>query len=271
MAVTTSQQISRYYQQFQSVDLTFTKEVARVVNLNPRQIFLKCLGYQWPCIIYSSSMVGAKVITNLQQSLKDAMAKSKNLVSLRYSFIQRDKPDPIAFFVSSKVVGVSPYGDPQKGLTFLTLQYTQRPPDDLIEAVGNVLEANVAAARRAEERIVIAPDVSKRLHLASKGALVVINNVPRSGLLRDISFGGLKLILQGVPQMLVEKDIAVRLEFDEPRETVSIPGRIVRFEAVQGRTDMAAFAVQFQEDAVPVSYKMRLAEFMRGRRRPKAE
>ena len=269
MAVTTSQQISRYYQQFQSVDLTFTKEITRVMNLNPRQIFLKCLGYQWPCIIYSSSMVGAKIITNLQKSLKDAMVKSKNVVSLRYSFIYRDKSDPIAFFVSSKVVGVSPYGDPQKDLTFLTLQYTQRPPDDLIEAIGHVLEANVAAARRADERIVIAPDVSKRLGLVSKAALVVINNVPRSGLMRDISFGGLKLILQGVPQMLLEKEISIRIDFEEPRETVKILGRIVRFEPVQGRSDMAAFAVQFQENTVPVSYKIRLAEYLRSQRRPK--
>lgn len=271
MAVTTSQQISRYYQQFHTIDLTFTKEITRVINLNPRQIFLKCLGYQWPCIIYSSSMVGAKIITNLQKSLQEALVKSKSVTSLRYSFIQRDKPDPIAFFVSSKVAGLSPYGDPQKELTFLTLQYTQRPPDDLIEAIGHVLEANVAAARRSDERIVISPEVSKRLGLTSKGALVVINNVPRSGLLRDISFGGLKLILQGVPQMLLQKELAVRLDFEEPRETVKISGRIVRFEPVQGRSDMAAFAVQFQQDAVPVAYKMRLSEYLRSHRRPKTE
>ena len=263
MALTTSQQIINFYQQFERTEVTFTREINQALLLNTKQIFLKCLGYQWPCIVYSSSMSGSKVITTLQSSLREALSKSKNVVSLRFSFIQREKTDPLAFFVSARVVGISPYGDPAKGLSFLNLQYTQRPPDDLIERLGTLLSANVSFVRRREERIIIAPDVQKKLGLVTSGIQITVDNVPRKGLLRDISFGGAKVLMQGVPQFLVNRAATVRLEFDDPAETLTLHGTITRYEAVEGRTDISAFAIAFTEEKVPMPYKMRLSEYLR--------
>lgn len=271
MAVTTSQQIANYYQQFQDTDVTFTKEVIRTLMLNTRQVFIKSLGYQWPCIIYSSSMRSAKVITTMTQALRETLQKSKNTVSLRFSFVLRDKPDPLAFFVAAKVDGISPYGEPQKGLSFLNLAFTQRPPDDLIERLGNVLEANVASQRRREERIVITPESLKKLRLASKGAQVTVDNVPRKALLRDVSFGGAKVIMSGIPKFLQDKAATVALAFEDPAESVTIPGKIIRFEPVEGRTDIAAFAIQFEDSLTPMTYKMRISEYLRPIKKPAAK
>lgn len=269
MAVTTSQQISRYYNEFQSIDVTFTKEIIRALLLNTKQVFLKSLGYQWPCIIYSSSMTGAKIITTMQPSLKETLQKSKNAVSLRYSFIQREKSDPLAFFVSAKVAGISAYGDAAKGLSFLNLVFTQRPPDDLIERLGNILEANIASQKRSEERIIVTPDSAKKIGLASKGANVVVDSVPRKALLRDISFSGTKIIMPGIPKFLVNKTAAISIDFEEPTETLHLAGTIVRYESVEGRTDIAAFAVKYDDDSVPMAYKMRLSNYLRPIKVPK--
>jgi hypothetical protein len=263
MAVTTSQQIAKYYEQFQNTDVTFTKEIIRALLLNTKQVFIKSLGYQWPCIIYSTSMRSAKVITTMTPALKETLQKSKNTISLRFSFIQREKTDPLAFFVSAKIGGVSPYGDPASGLSFLHVVFTQRPPDDLIERLGIILEAGVASQRRREERIIVTPDSTKKLRLASKGAHVVVDNVPRKALLRDLSFGGAKVIMPGVPQFLVNKPTVIHFAFEDPEETVSVPGKIVRFEAVEGRSDIAAFAVHFEEKETPMVYKMRISEYLR--------
>lgn len=268
MAVTTSQQITNFYQQFEQTEVTFTKEVNQALLLNTKQVFIKCLGYQWPCIIYSCSMTAAKVITTLQPSLKDALNKSKNVVSLRFSFIQREKTDPLAFFVSARIAGISPYGDPAKGLSFLNLQFTQRPPDDLIERLGNLLSANVSFLRRREERIIVSPDVQKKLNLTSTGVQITVDNVPRKGLLRDLSFGGAKVLMQGVPQFLVNKATDLHLEFEDPTETLTISGTIVRYESVEGRTDIAAFAIEFTENKVPMPFKMRLSEYLRFIKQP---
>lgn len=263
MALTTSQQITRYYQEFEHTEVTFTQEIVKALFLNTKQIFIKCLGYQWPCIVYSSSMTRAKVITTLQPSLKAALSKSKNMVSLRFSFIQREKTDPLAFFVTARITGFSPYGDPSKGLSFISLQYTQRPPDDLIERLGNLLSATISSQRRREERIIISPDVQKKLGLSSKGAQIEVDKVPRKGLIRDISFGGAKVIMQGVPQFLVNRQALVRMDFEDPEEQVVIPGTIVRFEPVEGRTDLAAFAIHYDDKKIPMTYKLRLNDYLR--------
>ena len=186
MPVTTSQQISRYYDQFRDVEVTFTKEVIKTTLLYTKQVYLKAVGYQWPVIIYSTSLSGAKIIANLQGSLKDALKQSNNIVSLRFSFLRRDKPDPLAFFVGARVAGIQPYQGTNQQLYFLTLQFTQRPPDDLIVILGSLLEANVNAQRRREERIIVNPDSMKKLRLASRGTVVSIANVPRKCIIRDV-------------------------------------------------------------------------------------
>ena len=115
MAITTSQQISKYYEAFKTTDVTFTKEVIQTTALQPQQIFLKCVGEQWPCVIYSASLSGAKVLASAKNSLGDRIKRANDVVSLRFSFKVSDKVDPRAFFVSGKVSGFAPYAAVQRG------------------------------------------------------------------------------------------------------------------------------------------------------------
>lgn len=263
MAVTTSQQITRYYDQFRNTDVTFTKEVIRATLLYPKQVFLKALGYQWPCIVYSSSMVGAKVIVSMSTSLRETVQKSNNLVSLRFSFLQKDKADPLSFFVSSKITGSTPYGNQKPDLHFLNLAYTQRPPDDLIEVLGRLLDAHATSKRRKEQRITITADSARKMGVNAKDVLVYIEGVPRRCIIRDLSFGGAKLIILGVAKFLLNKECILRFQVTEDDSTIDISGTVIRFEAVEGRNDIAAIAVQFKEDAVPVTYKMLLSSYLK--------
>ena len=267
MSVSTSQQIARFFDEFSSQEVTFTKDVIRATMLYPKQVFLKILGYQFPCIIYSSSLVSAKVIVNFHEGLKETLRKSNNLCSLRFSFIQRDKPDPLSFFVSGKVTGITPYGEKKPELHFLSIQYTQRPPDDLIEVLGGLLEANINSKRRKEERIIVTNDTVRKLGLAGKGGVVVVDGIPRKCILRDVSFSGAKVIILGVAKFIVDKAATLKIEILEPSEVVEVPGKIIRFESVEGRSDIAAFAMRFDEDKVPMEYKMRLNNYLRGVRK----
>lgn len=263
MAVTTSQQIARYYTQYQTAELTFTKEVTAVMGLIPKQVHIKCLGYHWPCIIYSSSMVGAKIIANVPPSLKDALAKAKNVIQLRFAFTIEDKQDPLALFVGARVTGQSSYGEQGGALNLLALQYSQRPPDDLIERLGRVLESGTFYQQRRDERIALTPETIKRLRMVPHGTRISVDNVPRKGLLRDISLGGAKVLMHGVPQFLINRSIVLTVQFEDPEETIHVPGTIVRFEPVQDRTDIAAFAIQFSEADVAVAFKVRISDVLR--------
>lgn len=263
MAVITSQQLARYYHDYSSVDVTFTRDVIRATLLYPKQIYIKCLGYQWPCILYSSSMSGAKIITNVGNSFKQIVAKANNMVSLRYSFIQRDKPDPISFFVNARIADFAPYENDKPDLNFLNLVFTNRPPDDLIEKLGTLLDAHSAAQNRKEERIPINSETLKLLHLDARNAQIVIDHISRKCILRDVSFSGARLIIVGVPKFILNKPALLKLKFEDPAEQVDLPGKVIRFESIEGRQDVGAFIIQLHEASIPVEYKMRLSNYFK--------
>jgi len=147
-------------------------------------------------------------------------------------------------------------------VALFSLQFTQRPPDDLIEIVGKILEANINSAKRREERILITPETTRKLNIISKESAIFIQGVPRYCILRDISFSGAKLIMMGVAKFLVDRDAALRVDFDDPRESFLLKGKFIRSEAVEGRKDLIALAVLFNESSVPMGYKVRINNYL---------
>jgi len=260
VALITSQKITDFYERFKSIDVTFSKEIIEVTRLITAQVLLKCGGDFWPCVIYSTSFQGAKVAANIHSGLVQKLQTTNNSISLRLCFKKPDVDAPVTFFVSSRVSGYAPYGASQD-IALFTLQFTQRPPDDLIEIIGRVLDANVNSAKRKEERLLLVPDVIRKIGLLAKETAVFIQGVPRRCILRDISFSGAKLIMMGVAKFLVNREVSVRLDFEDPRESFLIKGNIIRTEEVEGRKELIALAVQFVDGAVPMGYKVRLNEY----------
>ena len=260
MGILTSQKISSYYELFKAIDVTYSKEIIKVTGLVANQVFLKCVGDFWPCVIYSSSFQGAKVVANVKSGILQKLERANNMASLRFCFKNADTGNPVAFFVNAKVAGQSPYGG-SEDMALFNLQFTQRPPDDLIEIMGRILDANVGSAKRREERIIISPDSIRKLHI-SKESSVFIQGVPRHCILRDISFSGVKIIMMGVAKFLVDKDAILRLDFNEPKESFLIKGKFLRSETVEGRKELVSLVILFDESLVPMSYKIRINDYV---------
>ena len=269
MSLITGQKITTFYEKYKAIDVTFSKEIIQVTGLVTQQVHLKCGGDFWPCVIYSSSFQGAKVAANTQSGLTQKLQSTNNSISLKFCFKSLDRDAPLTFFVSARVAGFAPYGG-SKDVALFNLQYTQRPPDDLIEIIGKVLDANVSSAKRKDERIVLVPDTIRRLRIIAKEAAVFIQGVPRRCMLRDVSFSGAKIIMVGVAKFLVNREAGLRIDFDDPRESFLIKGTFVRSESVEGRKDLIALAVEFV-DPVPMGYKVRLNEFFGSRSDTKGE
>jgi hypothetical protein len=261
MGVATSQQITKYFERYRGIDVTFTKEIINATGLVTKQVYLKCLGESWPCVLYSSSFESAKVIVNTRSGLYEKIQRANNLVSIRYSFKESDKVDPFMFFVAGRAAGFAPYGG-SPDVAMLTVAFTQRPPDDLIEIMGRLLDANINSTKRREERILLTPDAMRRLRLISKETAIFIQGVPRRCILRDISFSGAKVIMVGVAKFLTDREVAIRLDFDDPRESTLIKGKIVRTEDVEGRKDLVAMAINFAEQTTPMAYKLRINDYI---------
>ena len=261
MGVLTSQKITLYYERYKSIDVTFSKEIIQVTGLMTQQVHLKCGSDFWPCVIYSSSFTGAKVVVNTKTGIVEKMQSVNNYVNLRYCFKLPDKTNPVIFFVATRVSGQSAYGG-SPDMAILNLQFTQRPPDDLIEIMGRLLDANVNSAKRREERIIITGDSQRKLNLQAKESAVFVQGVPRRCILRDLSFSGAKVIMMGVAKFLVNKECTLRIDFDDPRESFLLKGLFVRDESVEGKKELVALAMQYADNAVPMGYKIRINDFL---------
>ncbi|MDR2194304.1 MAG: pilus assembly protein PilZ [Treponema sp.] len=261
MSMITSQKITSYYDRFKDVEITFIKEIVKVTGLISNEVCLKCGSDFWPCIIYSVSFQYAKIVASIKTGLLKRLEEMNNTVNLRFCFKNPDGGNPITFSVIARSIGVSPYGKSEDIMLF-TLQFTQRPPDNLIEIIGRVLEADFNATKRRDERILLTADSQRKLNLLAKESAVFIESVPRHCIIRDISFSGVKLIMMGVAKFLLNKNAALRVDFDEPRESFLIKGTFIRSEMVEGRKDLVALVIQFDEKLVPMGYKIRINEYL---------
>lgn len=265
MAMATSQQISRYYDVYRDKEVTFTKDVSKTLNLDPRQIYVKCGGSQWPCILNSTSFQMARIIIGTKGGAYGQLSANGNKdavvnCNIRFCFTQSDN-QPLAFFVASRVTSIQPYMNSQD-LAVVTLTFTQRPPDDLIEILGNLLEASENSVLRRDERIVLNEENKRKLGLMKEETLINVQNIPRHCILRDLSFCGAKVILLGLSQFLSGKECLLYIDFEEPRETLVIKGKIAVTVPVQGRKDICAASIVFDEKIVPLSYKIHINSFL---------
>lgn len=261
MGVLTSQKIATYYDRFKGIDVTFTKEMIQTTGLITEQVQLKCGSDFWPCVFFSTSFQGAKIVANIKSGLLDKLQKANNLISLRLCFKDQDKGNPVTFLIAGRVLNVAPYKN-SNDVSMLSIQYPQRPPDDLIEVVGRVLDANVNSTKRKDERITLSPEVQRKLKLLSRESTLFIQAVPRRCILREMSFSGAKIIMMGVAKFLVDKNIALRIDFDDPRESFLVKGKFVRADNVEGKQEMLALAMEFDDAQVPMGYRIRINEFI---------
>lgn len=261
MSIPTSKVINHYYRQYSEIDVTFTKEVIRATALVPEQVYLKCAGQTWPCVIYSSSLVKARVIVNAKSGILESLQNAKNLVQLRFGFLEVNKQEPFMFFVSGKSTGYNQHGN-SPDFVIISISYSQRPPDDLVAILGRFLDANVNSARRKEERILLEPNAIRELSLITTNTIAYIQGLPRKCILRDISFSGAKIIIMGITKFLIDREIFIKMEFDDPAEVYLIKGRSMRGEEVERRKDLVALGVSFEPTTLPMTYKMRLNDYL---------
>jgi hypothetical protein len=260
MGILTSQKIAALYERYRGIEVIYTKEIIQVTGLQSKQIYLKCVSDVWPCVICSSSFQEAKIAVNIKSGIIPKLQQANNMASLRFCYKDPFQGEQVAFFVSARSLGYSPHKDSQD-VGLFNLQFTQRPPDDLIGIMGRLLDANVNSTRRKGERILITAETLRKLNLRSSECAVFIQAVPRKSILRDISFGGARIVIQGVVKFLLEKEAALRIDFDDPRESFLVKGQFTQAESVAFREDMVVLNMVFHMGQIPMGYKVRINEY----------
>lgn len=264
MAVVTSQQLATYYELYKAIEVTLTKEVSQLLGFLQDKVALKLFGTNWHCLIFSTSLEGAKVILNLKPDQVEKLKTSSNLVALRYGFKVADKLEPVTFFANAKIKGYSRYNNAQDNdLYFMTLEFTQRPSDELVEILGKFLEANVNSQKRKDIRIPVNEVSVRKLGFASCNTIVAVEKVDRKCLIRDLSFGGALVLIPGVAKFLQGRSAVLRLMLEDNSQVLTLPGKFVRFEAVEGRRDITQAALAYDAEAIPHIYKLKMNDAVR--------
>jgi hypothetical protein len=264
MGLITSQQRAQYYETYRDREITFNRQIIEVLRLLPKEVFLKTRGDQLSCIVYSCSMAGAKIVASLRTQTLQQIRLAGNSVSLRFAFQRNDKPEPLLFFVPAKITNYAFYSSEKPDLYFLSLEYTTKPPDDLIEMLGQLFDTSTNFKRRKDERIELNPANIKLIGINGKEAKLVLEKQVRKCIIRDLSFSGAKVLLFGARSEHVQKTAV--LQFSALKQQMLIPGTIVRFEEVVGREDIGAFGMRFLEDKTPMSYKLLINNTLRAAR-----
>ncbi len=254
MPVPTRQQIIKLFNNFKEKDVAFNNHVIEATGLLPKQIFLKISNTKVPCILYSTSMISARIIANLSPELFEKIRAARNTVYLRFAFKRSDRTDALKFFISSKVTGFNPYSNNNPHTNFITLNYSQTPPDDLIKILGGLLTVKANAMLRKEERIPITTESLEKLGFKDRNAIILVQEVPRKCILRDISFSGAKILIIGLGKFLINKEAVLRLSIVDVSKPVDIKGKIIRTEQVKGRKDISALALKFNEENKSLSF-----------------
>lgn len=245
--------ITRYYEQYRYLEITFTREIYESLHIAPKQIKLKYKNEQWPCILYSSSLIDAKVILALSNELVELLTQAKS-VSLKYSFFNESKDDVFSFYVPCQVAGVTGYNT-AKNSYFVQLTFLHKPPDSLIQVLGSLLDAKNNASMRKEERISINDDSLRRLGIGSKKAQIDLDGIQEDCILRDLSFMGIKVVAVNSQKPSIDKGVRISLKRSE-KPPITVEGRVLRYEAVVGQSDLTAIVISLTEASSLTEYKM---------------
>ena len=270
MSIVTTQQLTRFFEQFGKTEVTFNKQVLIATGFVSKNVYLKVLDRQWPCVVFSSSMAASRVIVTVKEAFLTALRKANNRLSLRWCFKVTEKPEPITFFVACVAGGFTPYDPQNQEVQLLTLEFTQRPPDDLISILGSLLDANANAQRRKEERIPVTPENMKRLGLETREAILSVNGKAHRGILRDLSFAGAKVLTSALTSQAVGGTVTLRIAKGEQGGELLLLGVIRRVDEVGGRKDIVAVAVEYPRDT-PMSYKLLINSYISSARKAAVE
>jgi hypothetical protein len=257
MANIPSQKLSQFYENYGMKELAFNKSIINATGLEPKKVFLKIRGDQYPCIIYSCSMKAAKVIINLDTTAFEEIKRAKNFVNLRLSFFPKDVKSSVVFFVPSVVKGYNTFNSQNNNSSsfLMTMEFTQKPPDDLIESIGKVFESSENFEKRKSLRIPLEGRTIDEIGFSSNKAVLTIDNIKRPCIFRNISSFGCMVILSCNPKFILNKKTIIAISMKNNAIHLEIEGCAMHSEEVQGRKDLYAIGIQFAEDKIPFEYK----------------
>lgn len=255
MATLPSQKLQELYEEYGSKEIAFNKSIRTATGVDTQKICLKIGGEHLPCILYSCSMNDAKVIMPLDTEAFEMIKRARNLVNLRFAFCPKNTKAPIIFFVSSIIKGFTSFELQHESSYLVSLEFNQRPPDDLIETIGTIFQSIENFERRRELRITLDSNVVNDMEITSVNTYCVVDSIKRPCILKNLSASGCGIIMMCNPKFLINKKITIAIYLYSRKEPILLEGEIKRSEGIEGRHDLYLMGILLNSDEIPYSYK----------------
>jgi hypothetical protein len=258
MGIIARNKLDEYYEQFRQIMLPFNKDVVRVTGLQPKLVTCKCGAAFFPCVVAAVSFESVQVIVPTQSGVIEELKKSGNTLAVRFCFKPWRANGEVAFIVNGRVAKI----EPQAASILFTVNYSQRPPDDLIEIVGELLKANACAASHNNEQFNATTAVLEKMRFLCNDVILKVNTVVKRCIIRSIGFDGTRLLVQhATPAELQGQRGSLTFEFDDPRELCTIAATFDKTDAVDGHNDITIVNAVYA-DATPMTYRLRLTNYV---------
>lgn len=246
--------LQNLYQEYLDTELTFSKEVCLGLGMLPAESTLKWQGELHACVVHSCSFRAAKVLVRMTAQEWRILEFSSRVTTLTLTFLQpkTGKKELYQFNGTLQVLQQHGAGEGEVSI-LLGITFSHRPPEGFLQAQGSYLNLKKEANQRREDRIALGEESRVVLGLSSLGTTVIVDHIERKCLLRDLSYNGARVILTGVAPFLLDKPFTLAMPL-AGKAPLSIPGKILRAEAVEGHRGLAVIALGYHTDRVPVEY-----------------
>ena len=254
--------LTELYENHQNHDVTFNQNVIKSLGLVVESIVIKCGDIKVPCIIYSSTLVGTRIIINLSERKLNYIKRKRGSVSLYFNFKAPYTKREISFYINSKVTDFDHYNDDsKKDFYYCSLEFTGRAPDDLISILGEHIDKQINMHKRAEERFIL-KNGDKDLKQSLKNYLFISGKAKKC-ILTEISLFSAKLILVGNIKNFKINDTAMLItQCSNLDGTCEMLGKIERTEVILEEEHIFSIILKFNQELIPPSYKLWIAEFL---------
>jgi hypothetical protein len=259
MAVLPAIKIQEYYEKYQTKEIFFNKSIRQETGLDTSKVMLKMCGAMFPCVLYSCSMSYAKIVMNLDEEAFNMIQNAKNALTLHFSFLPELQKREIQFFVSCTTRALKSFkiNDENDTSYIITLAFYQKPPDDLIEILGRVLESIENFEKRKELRIKLDKKIANEMGFISQKALIEIDSINRPCIITDISASGCGAILMLLkPDLIVNKTIRITYHLQDPKmPNLELIGTVKRYEQFESKKLLYQIGILYDAQSIPYKWK----------------
>lgn len=243
--------LQSFFQDYLDTDLTYSKEVTRGLGLLASEATLRWQGESLPCRVHSASFRTAKVVVQVSSEKARTFGGQTAILTLAFLSAKTGRKESVPITGTTQVLQTH---QGAAGVTLLVgLTFSHRPADTFLETQGAYLALKKEANQRREERIPVNQENRASLGLAQLNTTIVIDHIERKCMFRDVSYGGARVLLTGVAAFLAPKPFVLALPL-EGQPPLSVPGTVVRAEAIEGHRGLAVLALAYDADKVPPEY-----------------